>query len=173
MLVQTDGKSLAPLDLTTDHKPTVRSETKRILLQGGELRAIRYPEGDEGPVRVWCSGEDVPGLAMSRSVCDTVGKRAGIISDADVTTTTLTTRDAFLVVASDGLFEFMTGEDVCTGVLIAHRQALEAGAPEEHLTVAVNELRREATQRWIEEEAGNVDDCSIIIAEIGHVVAAP
>jgi serine/threonine protein phosphatase PrpC len=173
MLVQTDGESLTPRDLTTDHKPTIRSETKRILLTGGELRAIRYPEGDEGPVRVWCSGQDVPGLAMSRSVCDTVGKRAGVISEAEITTATLQTTDAFLVVASDGLFEFMAGEDVCTGVLIAHKQAMEAGTPDEHLTVAVNELRRESTERWIEQEAGNVDDCSIIIAEIGHVVAAP
>ncbi|KAA0173381.1 hypothetical protein FNF27_05158 [Cafeteria roenbergensis] len=169
MLVQTDGRALIPKDLTADHKPTLPRETRRILLAGGELRAIRYPDGEEGPVRVWCGGgSDVPGLAMSRSVCDTVGKRAGVSSEPDITTTTLTKSDAFLVVASDGLWEFMEGDDVCTGILVAHGEAARAGDPASHLTRAVTELKAEAVHRWLEQE-GAVDDTSIVLAEIGFV----
>lgn len=169
MLVQTDGRALLPRDLTSDHKPTLPRETRRILLAGGELRAIRYPDGEDGPVRVWCGGgSDVPGLAMSRSICDTVGKRAGVSSEPDITTNTLTKSDAFLVVASDGLWEFMEGDDVCTGILVAHSDAVRAGDPASHLTRAVTELKAEAIHRWLEQE-GAVDDTSIVLAEIGFV----
>lgn len=42
--------------LTTDHKPTVTSELKRILLQGGNISALTYDDGTEGPPRVWVCG---------------------------------------------------------------------------------------------------------------------
>jgi serine/threonine protein phosphatase PrpC len=103
---------LVPAPLTIDHKPTMASETRRILLAGGRVHAIKYDDGVEGPMRVWCRDEDVPGLAMSRSLCDTVGKRAGIVSTPDIFTYSLADTDAFLIVASDGLWEFMGAREI-------------------------------------------------------------
>lgn len=34
-----------------------------------------------GPLRVWMKDKDVPGLAMTRSFGDEVGRAAGVISD--------------------------------------------------------------------------------------------
>ncbi len=34
-----------------------------------------------GPVRVWLKNFDLPGLAMSRSLGDTIGAQAGVISE--------------------------------------------------------------------------------------------
>lgn len=34
-----------------------------------------------GPLRVWLSNLDMPGLAMTRSMGDKVGVQAGVISD--------------------------------------------------------------------------------------------
>ena len=48
---------------------------------------------------------------MSRSVGDTVGKAAGVISTPEITTHTLTDADRYLVIASDGLWEFITTEE--------------------------------------------------------------
>jgi serine/threonine protein phosphatase PrpC len=183
-----DGPTLrlVPAPVTVDHKPTLPTETRRILLAGGRVHAIRYADGVEGPVRVWCRDDDVPGLAMSRSLGDTVGKRAGVSSTPDVYTYTLTDADAFIVVASDGLWEFTTPGDVADVLADtaaeARLQALafEAAAadaaaagdpppppPMMHLQLALDALGTVAVQRWHERE-GYVDDLSIIIAEIGR-----
>lgn len=160
-----------------DHKPTLPRETRRILLAGGELRAIRYDDGEDGPVRVWVSGRDVPGLAMSRSVCDVVGKSAGVTSDPDVSHHTLTSSDAFLVLASDGLWEFVAEDEVCGAIMASIEDSAAAAAAsgqssetpsDDHLLLALQELKTEARARWQERE-GSIDDISIIIAEIGTV----
>ena len=114
--------------LSIDHKPTLVSETRRILLKGGRVRAIKYEDGGEGPVRVWLRDDDLPGLAMSRSLGDTEGKKAAISSDADVYTYTLTRHDAFLIVASDGLWEFTSPADVAGVVSATHARAAAAAA---------------------------------------------
>lgn len=49
--------------------------------------------------------------AMSRSVGDTVGKAAGVISTPEITTHKLTDADRYLVIASDGLWEFIETEE--------------------------------------------------------------
>lgn len=44
----------------------------------------RYEDGVDGPPRVWLRDEGVPGLAMSRSVGDTIAKQAGVCSEVEV-----------------------------------------------------------------------------------------
>jgi serine/threonine protein phosphatase PrpC len=155
--------------VTADHKPTVRSETRRIMLAGGELRAIRYPDGSDGPVRVWLRGRDVPGLAMSRSIGDESGKMAGVSSEPDIARAVLGGKDAVLVVASDGLWEFLSVEEVAAIVHGAYRHARVAADAGGALAAAIDQLVTESTHRWFERE-GCVDDMSILIAEI-HAAA--
>ena len=52
---------------------------------GGCIAPITYEDGTDGPHRVWLRDEEVPGLAMSRSVGDTIGKIAGVCSEAEIT----------------------------------------------------------------------------------------
>jgi serine/threonine protein phosphatase PrpC len=169
--------------VTVDHKPTLPGETRRILLKGGRVHALSYDDGPDGPVRVWLGREDSPGLAMSRSVGDTVGKRAGVSSEPDVYSATLEPgADALLVLATDGLWEFCSGEDVaeCTARAegAAARAAAEAAAagpdappPPQLLQLALDALVDEATARWQANDDA-IDDISVLMAEIGVQAAA-
>lgn len=63
-----------------------------------------------GPSRVWLSHESGPGLAMSRSLGDSVGAQAGVISTAEIIEFEIKPNDKFLILASDGLWEFIDNQ---------------------------------------------------------------
>jgi len=65
-----------------------------------------------GPERVWLKEIEVPGLAMSRSFGDTVAASVGVIAIPEVTEWTFTKNDQFLIIASDGIWEFMDNQEV-------------------------------------------------------------
>jgi serine/threonine protein phosphatase PrpC len=54
----------------------------------------------------------MPGLAMSRSFGDRVAHSVGVSHEAEVEEFTLSLQDKFVVIASDGVWEFLTNEDV-------------------------------------------------------------
>jgi serine/threonine protein phosphatase PrpC len=53
------------------------------------------------------SDPPTPGLAMSRAFGDRVARDCGLISTPDVIYHHLTGADQFVVIASDGIWEFM------------------------------------------------------------------
>jgi len=63
-----------------------------------------------GPYRVWLKYEDMPGLAMSRSLGDKVAHSVGVSSLPEVKSSLLEMDDKFIVVGSDGVWEFLTNE---------------------------------------------------------------
>ena len=71
-----DGDIIATR-LSVDHKPDIPEERARICEAGGRVFAIEYDDGGLGPLRVWLSNMNMPGLAMSRSLCDEVAHVAG------------------------------------------------------------------------------------------------
>merc|ERR1712244_131062 len=104
---EVDGK-LVSEEFTHDHKPDSPKEKERILEAGGRVFAVEYDDGIDGPPRVWLGHMDVPGLAMSRSLGDAVAHTAGVISEPEFTDYELNpATDRFLVVATDGLWEFV------------------------------------------------------------------
>ncbi|CAK9010637.1 Protein phosphatase 2C and cyclic nucleotide-binding/kinase domain-containing protein [Includes: Probable protein phosphatase 2C 19 (AtPP2C19) [Durusdinium trenchii] len=144
-------------DLSEDHKPELPKEKERILKVGGRVFAMTYDDGIDGPNRVWLSYADMPGLAMSRSVCDTIAKEAGVISQAELFEHELVPgRDKALVLATDGLWEFMSSEEV---VQIVQKH-------DEDPRSAISELVRESNKRWQQEEPV-IDDTTIIVAYLG------
>ena len=70
-----------------------------------------------GPERVWLSYIDAPGLAMTRSMGDKVGAQAGVIAEPELLEFKITPEDRFIVVASDGVWEYLSNEDVCKHTL--------------------------------------------------------
>lgn len=64
------------LALSQDHKPELEEERRRIINCNGRVEKYNT---DEGPFRVWLKDEDTPGLAMSRSLGDSVAKTVGVI----------------------------------------------------------------------------------------------
>ena len=82
-------------ELTHDHKPSLPEEKARIENAGGRVFSMEYEDGYDGPVRVWLADQDIPGLAMSRSLCDTVAHSVGVISTPEVCVTFTVTSPFF------------------------------------------------------------------------------
>ena len=101
------------IPLSVDFKPEMPEEMNRIILSGGEVRQIKNELGEGvGPFRVWKRGEGFPGLAMSRSIGDLNGKKIGIIPNPGVIEYNLGENSRYIVVCSDGVWEFLNNENV-------------------------------------------------------------
>lgn len=119
--------------------------------------AVEYDDGVDGPCRVWLGHMDVPGLAMSRSLGDVVAHTAGVSSEPQFFEYEFNRgrEDLMLVVASDGLWEFMTDQEVID----------IAGATTEP-RFAVDRLISESNERWMREEQV-IDDTTVCVAFLG------
>ena len=98
------------IQLSVDHKPDIPSEASRIRSCGGRVSQ----SGNVGPMRVWMAEKNSPGLAMSRSIGDNLIHSFGVSSEPDIFERHLSEEDEFLVIGSDGLFEFLSNQDVAT-----------------------------------------------------------
>jgi hypothetical protein len=79
-----DFKDKTPIKatrITVDHRPSDFEESSRILQAGGRVFGVRYDDGTVGPARLWLPTMDLPGLAVSRSLGDTIGKEFAGVSD--------------------------------------------------------------------------------------------
>lgn len=65
-----------------------------------------------GPARVWLADMDLPGLAMSRSLGDYVAQSVGVIPVPEVNIYNININDRFVIIASDGVWEFLSNEAV-------------------------------------------------------------
>jgi len=140
-------------EFTRDHKPDLPEEKQRIVEAGGRVFAVEYDDGIDGPPRVWLGHMDVPGLAMSRSLGDSVAHTAGVSSEPEFTERELDpATDKFVVVASDGLWEFVSNQETV--------QYVDATSSP---TSSVEVLVKEANKRWMEEEQV-IDDTTVITA---------
>jgi serine/threonine protein phosphatase PrpC len=61
---------------------------------------------------VWLKNEDIPGLAMTRSFGDQIAASVGILAEPEINEWKLTHEDKFMVLASDGVWEFIESEEV-------------------------------------------------------------
>jgi serine/threonine protein phosphatase PrpC len=105
-------------------------------------------------MRVWAPNDDMPGLAMSRSMGDGLAHSVGVTPIPEITQYDVQPEDRFLIIASDGIWEFMTNEEVANVVAPYFDQNLpEAGA---------NQLVKEALKTWQREE-DVVDDITCVI----------
>ena len=70
-----------------------------------------------GPYRVWKKNGTLPGLAMSRSIGDGIGKECGVISTPVFHFFQLfPEKDQFIVVGSDGVWDVMENVEVANFV---------------------------------------------------------
>lgn len=144
-----EGKLVAR-DLCPDHKPEHEAEKKRIQASGGQVRRL---EGDV-PHRVFVKGKMYPGLAMSRSLGDTVAASAGVTSNPEVSKTALKPNDRLILVCSDGVWEFITSQEAVD---------LVSKFPPNKVQSACELLAQESWKRWIQEEGNVVDDITVIM----------
>jgi serine/threonine protein phosphatase PrpC len=104
---------------------------------------------------VWLKEEDLPGLAMSRSFGDQVAGTVGVICEPEFREVTLTPDDKVIVLASDGVWEFMTNEEVANTV---YPYFLQKNAEK-----AAETLVRASFKKWKGKETYTVDDITCIV----------
>ncbi len=142
------------MNLSRDHKPSEPDEMARIKNCGGIVESFRDNSGNlVGPERVWNSDWNI-GLAMSRSFGDEVGHKVGIVVDPEILEHFLEKEDKFIVLASDGIWEFISNEEV---VDIIKDYYLE-----NNIQSAIEHLYNEASKRWMMEEHV-IDDITVLI----------
>ena len=142
--------------LSNDHKPSVQEEAERIKKKGGRIRPMMDEEGNfVGPLRVYMKDKDMPGLAMTRSFGDYFAYTAGTIPDPEISEHIFSEEDKFLILASDGLFEFMTNEEIVEIVKEYYK--------ENEIVNCCEFLYKESSRRWLREEEDTIDDITIIV----------
>merc|ERR1712100_883114 len=123
---------------------------------GGRIDSFRDANKEPiGPLRVWLKHEDVPGLAMTRSFGDGVAHSVGVNSEPEILELDLGKDDKFIILASDGVWEFLSNEEVANIVA----PFFEVKNAEK----AAEALVRESYLRWKREEEGIVDDITCVI----------
>ena len=101
------------VDLSRDHKPSDKDEAERIKSKGGRIEAFKDEDNEFiGPQRVWIKEEDIPGLAMSRSFGDQIAASVGVIAEPEIKEYFFNKNDAFFILASDGVWEFLDSNEV-------------------------------------------------------------
>ena len=75
-------------------------EVERIVQCRGRVFCLN---DEPGVHRIWLPDEECPGLAMSRAFGDYCVKGFGLISVPEVTQRHITSRDQFVVLATDGV----------------------------------------------------------------------
>jgi serine/threonine protein phosphatase PrpC len=142
--------------LTRDHKPDCAGELARILAAGGRVdRLVSAGGRPVGPHRVWLKASWVPGLAMSRALGDFVAASVGVSGAPDVAAVDLDDADEWLILASDGVWEFI---DV--------QEAAEAVAGCASAEDACRALVDAASAAWAALGEGVADDISVVAARL-------
>ena len=180
VLVSGEYKELSNcVQLTTDQKPNNRNEYQRIVAAGGEVRRYTNEGGlKRGPFRIWKPESNLPGLAMSRSLGDFLAKSVGAIPAPLYMFTELQSRDKFIVIASDGVWDVMSNQRVADFVLKHYEScSLEPSKdyPASNGNSTISRLLCEhARSRWFEAESierSSVDDISAIVVGISELKA--
>lgn len=165
------GDSITPL--STDQTPYRRDERNRVRKTGARVMNMDQLEGhepihddwdinlgeeidDDGdPPRIWSPDGPYPGTAFTRSIGDSVAEALGVVAEPEILAHPLSPEDMVLIVASDGVWEFLTNRDVVK-LLSKSKTPLEAAQI----------IWRAAFLEWITKEV-RTDDITVIVVDLG------
>mmetsp|Transcript_66955 Transcript_66955/g.209489 ORF Transcript_66955/g.209489 Transcript_66955/m.209489 type:complete len:165 (+) Transcript_66955:3-497(+) len=136
---------------TRDHKPELPEERARLEANGSEVREI-----DPGNFRIYLPGSNFPGLTMSRALGDTVC--GGVLREPEYHRLQMQPTDQwYCILASDGIWEFMQGEEVFN--LSAKKLRLKG--PQETLQFLLGASRK----RWAHVCGEYCDDITAMLVQ--------
>ena len=94
---------------------------------------------------------------MTRSIGDMAATSVGVTAKPEITYfPNLTQNDKFLVVASDGLWDRFTNNEIMMTIVNGYYKQRDADG-------AISFLMKESVERWTREQ-GMVDDITIVVA---------
>jgi len=159
VLARTDPATgrLVAVPLSIDQNPDTPGERQRIEASGG---FVSDPPGEGLSARVWLDRNMTRvGLAMARSIGDNAVKKVGVIAEPEVRTHVVTEADAFMIIASDGVWEFISSEDAVRAVAASLEATKSASA-------ACKNLIDLAIQCWKDNEGDYRDDITAIVMRL-------
>ncbi|KAK4436110.1 putative protein phosphatase 2C 33 [Sesamum alatum] len=144
-----ENNSLTAVQLTVDLKPNLPAEEERIRKCKGRVFALQ----DEPDVaRVWLPNSNAPGLAMARAFGDFCLKEFGLISVPEISYRRITEKDEFVVLATDGIWDVLSNEEVVEIV---------SSCPSR--SYAARTLVESAVKAWRSKyPTSKVDDCAVV-----------
>ncbi|KAG6575027.1 putative protein phosphatase 2C 35, partial [Cucurbita argyrosperma subsp. sororia] len=164
-----EGNRVLAKDLSNDQTPFRKDEYERVRLCGARVLSVDQVEGlmdpdiqcwgDEesqggDPPRLWVQNGLYPGTAFTRSIGDSTAEKIGVIAVPEVLVLQLKANHLFFVVASDGVFEFLSSQTVVD-------MASSYADPQDACTA----IAAESYKLWMEHE-NRTDDITIIIVHI-------
>eukprot|EP00252_Welwitschia_mirabilis_P017045 TRINITY_DN3789_c0_g1_i2.p1 TRINITY_DN3789_c0_g1~~TRINITY_DN3789_c0_g1_i2.p1 ORF type:complete len:394 (+),score=19.45 TRINITY_DN3789_c0_g1_i2:536-1717(+) len=171
VLAQRRGNDLLAMDLSCDQTPFRVDEYERVKQCGARVLSLDQLEGlkdpaiqnwgteedaDDGgdPPRLWVPNGNYPGTAFTRSIGDDTAETIGVTAIPEINIVELTPDNPFFVVASDGVFEFLSSQAVVDMV---------AKCKDPHEACAA--IATESHRLWLQNET-RTDDITIIIVQI-------
>lgn len=132
------ARAFKAFPLSRDQTPYRKDERARVKATGARILSLDQLEGlepinenedgsrnedgdlelgeelDEGgdPPRVWSPNGDYPGTAFTRSLGDAMAEELGVYAEPEMLTREIRPEDRVIVLASDGIFEFLTNQSV-------------------------------------------------------------
>lgn len=159
-----DSLNLDAIDLSRDQNVHDTSERERILNSGGY---ITVPQDPELPARIWLDEKcSQIGLAMSRSIGDHALKHVGVIAEPVVTDYDLGDNDEFFIIATDGVWEFVSSAEAVEIVGKCFQQGMSASG-------ACKELIRISMGKWKDREGDYRDDITAIVVRLDDILNHP
>jgi serine/threonine protein phosphatase PrpC/serine/threonine protein kinase len=169
---ESDITKLRAEALSLDQTPFREDERARVKQAGARVLTMDQIEGyrdinedhfgteeeDDGdPPRLWCQEGAYPGTAFTRSIGDQVAERIGVYAEPELLRRELSKEDEFLLIASDGVFEFLSSQAV-VDIVSAYPDSLEA----------CRAVVAEAYRLWLQYEI-RTDDISVILVRFQNL----
>jgi len=157
---------LEAIPLSRDQTPYRKDELIRVRKAGARVLTVEQlqknsPEPEEwsseevnydGDVpRIWLQTKERPGTAFTRSLGDEVAETIGVIATPEMLTRELSSNDRILVLASDGIFDFFTSQQVID-ICKKHDDPLDA----------CKDMLAQSYGEWLKYE-NRVDDITAIV----------
>jgi CRP-like cAMP-binding protein/serine/threonine protein phosphatase PrpC len=173
---RTDDDRLVAKPLSSDQTPYRKDERERCKRYGARIMSMDQIEGlepihenwgdlnlgeaiDEGgdPPRIWSPKGDYPGTAFTRSLGDCVAEECGVVAEPEILEREILPQDKFIIIASDGVFEFLTNQ-MAADMVARYVDPLEA----------CKAIVNAAYNMWLQYEV-RTDDITAIVIYIDEV----
>ncbi|KAM6569098.1 hypothetical protein CsatB_017083 [Cannabis sativa] len=137
------------------HRPIVLTLDEIEGLKNLDVQCWGTEEGDEGdPLRLWIPNGMYLGTAFTRSIGDFIAESIGVVATLEIVVLELTQDNPFFVLASDGVFDFLSSQTV-VDMVAKYKDPRDACAA----------IVAESYRLWLQYET-RTDDITIIVVHI-------
>ena len=143
------------IKLSRDCTPYIETEKMRIIMNGGNVIQLKNSINQEnGPLRIYLKGDNIPGLSITRSFGDRIGKKIGMISNPVINEYTLNKFVKIIIIASSGVWKFIKEKEILNFGIKYYL----INDPDNFCNIIANK----ASELW-KQNTGNIDDITIIV----------